>query len=172
MSVSSDNNSVPYSGRMLRMMLRILMKMMMMLILWIRVVVITRVYITWSRENVDICISYMLAKICYLTLVSTRVFVAPVSASVVVVRGEGELRTAHAQVSRSLRSVMMMILRSSRVPLVRNSGVTLMISLILRSPVQLSSVVVLSIALRWSLYTWSKIYLLNLYLTVALPGLN
>ena len=46
MSVSSDNNSVPYSGRMLRMMLRILMKMMMMLKLWIRVVVITRVYIT------------------------------------------------------------------------------------------------------------------------------
>ena len=45
MSVSSDNNSVPYSGRMLRMMLRILMKMMM-LILRIRVVVITRVYIT------------------------------------------------------------------------------------------------------------------------------
>ena len=156
MSVSSDNNSVPYSGRMLRMMLRILMKMMMMLILRIRVVVITRVYITWSRENVDICISYMLAKICYLTLVSTRVFVAPVSASVVVVRGEGELRTA--QVSRSQSSVMM-ILRSSRVSLVRNSGVTLMISLILRSPVQLSSVIILSIALRWSLYTWSKIYL-------------
>ena len=169
MSVSSDNNSVPYSGRMLRMMLRILMKMMMMLILRIRVVVITRVYITWSRENVD---SSSLCLQSYLTLVSTRVFVAPVSASVVVVRGEGELRTAHAQVSRSLRSVMMMILRSSRVPLVRNSGVTLMISLILRSPVQLSSVVVLSIALRWSLYTWSKIYLLNLYLTVALPGLN